>query len=132
MALTFERFEPEKHYASICGWWDAHKWPRIPLQSLPENGLVAVVDGEPLCAGWVYRTDSNMAWMEWLVMSPKAPRPVRGYALDELIRALIALAMTLGAGVVFTSCRVPRLVNRLQDHGFQVTDSAMTNLVRVL
>lgn len=117
-----------KDYAAVSAWWTAHKWPAIPQDCLPKTGFI--VDG--LAAGFLYRSDSSICWLEWIIGNPQSDKLLRNEALDQVIAALICEAQRLGARMIFTSVVHPRLIERYQKHGFIVSESGMTNLVRSL
>jgi len=129
--VRIERFSPEAHYGIISEWWEAHKWPVIPLPALPQIGMVVIHD-KPVCAGWLYKTDSTIGWMEWLISDRRAEKSVRGEAIDLLIDSLLERAKQEGMGIVFTSIRVPKLIKRLEHHGFSISDANMTNMTRTI
>lgn len=113
-------------YGAISEWWTAQKWPVIPREMLPGTG--AIVPGR--AAGFLYKTDSQIAWLEFVVANPASDKMERRAALDAVIQSLLATAQSMGFRAVFTSCQHPGLTARYQEHGFQVTDTGMTNLIR--
>lgn len=123
---------PEFH-AEIATWWDGHQWPVIPQDLLPENGRVAVNDsGEMVFAAWLYKTDSKIAWMEWFISNPKASKQDVSLGKDLVINDLSDLAKELGFTDAFTSMKHEGLIRGMQKHGFAISETGMTNLVRNL
>lgn len=123
--MTARAFTPAD-YAEVASWWEAQGWPVIPPEMLPGTGVV--VPG--LAAGFLYKTDSAIAILEFVVANPASDKMERRAALDAVIEALLAYAALVGARAVFTSCQHPSLLARYQNHGFQITDTGMTNLIR--
>lgn len=121
---TFEASD----YSDVASWWKAHNWPVLPIEALPKLGFI--VPG--VCAGWLYETDSTLCWLEWVVSNPLTSKEERSVALDEVISSLLSRAKELGFKQVFTTVVHPKLVDRYKNHGFVVTDQAMTNLIRSL
>jgi hypothetical protein len=118
----------EADHATLAQWWAAQSWPTIPETMLPKTGFI--VDG--ICAGFLYRTDSSMTILEWIVANPNSDKIQRRQALDLVIAALLDEAKRGGSSAVFTSCNHKGLLARYEAHGFQVTDTGMTNLIRGL
>lgn len=122
-------FSPEKHYETICIWWGSYDWPNVPLSHLPPTGLVVEADGSPVCAGFIYFTQSAFCLFEWIVADKAAEKATRTEALDKLIIGAKDLCKVNGVSSIFTSVRNVGFVWRLEKHGFKVTDKGMTNLI---
>lgn len=128
MEISF--FEYSKHYAEVAAWWSQHKWPIIPPGMLPKLGIVVAKEGQNICAGWIYRTDSTIAWLEFIVVNPKAPLKTKSKALDLLIDTLTIHAKNMGYEAVFSSLRHKGLMKKMTKFGYAKADEAMTNMVR--
>jgi hypothetical protein len=124
--MEARQFNVLRDYQTVCGWWEAHGWPQLPTNLLPANGFIV----EGLCAGFLYKTDSAFAILEFVVGNPSSDKIERGEALKVLIERAIESAREQGALVVFTSTEHPSLIEHYQTRGFVVTDKNMTNLVR--
>jgi hypothetical protein len=115
-----------KDYATVCKWWKGYAFPAMPEILLPKNGLI--IDGK--CAGFLYSTDSGIAWMEFVVGNPEISKEERDGALDALIHGLARMAKDLGFMKVFTSTNSNRFTKRLLDCGFVVGDASTIQLIR--
>jgi hypothetical protein len=120
------KFEAEKHYETICSWWASHGWTPLPLGALPKTGFV--VPG--YAAGFLYKTDSQFAVMEWIVANPNSDKIGRRAALDAVVAALLKEAETSGYLLVQTSVEHLGLIARYETHGFVKTDTGMSNMIR--
>lgn len=127
--IKTELFEAEKHYEAVCSWWKAESWPQVPLNHLPKYGVVISVDDIPACAAWLYQTDSQISWLEWVVANPEVRREKRAAALDELVLTLKNMANRMGFETIFMTARSAPLISRMEKHGFISTDKSMTNLI---
>jgi len=107
-------------YSTIVSYWEYHKFPSVPEKVLPPTGIVVESD-VLVCAGWLYKTDSPIAWIEWIVANPMARE--KDEALNLLIDALIAEAGSTHP-VIFTSTVLPKLAARLESFGFAKGDLA--------
>lgn len=113
-------------YEEVARWWKAHDWPALEPRMLSEAGLVV----EGLCAGWLYKTDSCIALLEWVVGNPDADKELRSEALDLLIKTAKNMAKNQGYSLMFTFTSHPALIKRMHEkHAFEITDNKMTNLV---
>lgn len=122
--MILRRYTSADH-ATLTEWWVAHKWEPIPQNYLPEFGLVI----EGLCAGFLYKTDSAFAWLEFVVSNPASDKFKRNEALDLLIKSLLQEAARLGFSAVHTSSNHKGLIERYERQGFRVTDSNVTQMV---
>jgi hypothetical protein len=116
-------------YPALKTWWTLHSWPAVPQEALPKNGLIIEHLGQRICAGFIYSTDSSIAWLEYIISNPLCDKLIRDKALDLLISGLIELAKSLGKTVVFTSVKHPSLIKRYAAHGAIETENNMTNMV---
>ena len=126
------RIWKKSDYEVLKGWWDEWKFPAPPLEYLPPVGLIVESEEGPLAAGFLYKTDTPIMWIEWLVSNPKADKMVRGPAVDLCIDTLCFSASTLGAGIVFTSVGSHPLEHRLLKNGFTLGDKNVTQMFRRL
>ena len=66
--------------------------PPIPVSSLPENGYLV----QGLAAGFLYKTDCDIALIENFISNPDSPWADRQAALDAVTLALVACAKSNG------------------------------------
>lgn len=114
-------------YKTVCEWWDAWGWPRIPESSLPRIGAI----NESACA-WMYQTDSDCALIEWYITNPALRKEKRQGILEPIVEQLCKTAKTLGYSNVMSMVRNPHLLKRLDALGFMPEDKNMTLTVRSL
>lgn len=113
-------------YDTLASWWKEYHFPVIPKDSLPKNGFII----DNICAGFIYCTDSNIAWLEFVVANPNISRDERKTGLQELIIGLTELAKEFGYKHIFTSTNHESLENRLVESGYSVQDRNVTHLMR--
>lgn len=123
-------FRPDADYSMVSAWWRAWKWPVLPLDALPKTGVIVSSNDIEVCAGWLYQTDSSIAWLEFIISNPKYREDDRSECVDALIGTLLTLAREAGYKNVFTSTNAAALVKRYERNGFSVTDSNVTHLMR--
>ena len=115
-------------YSLMKSWAEGRKWPVIPAEFLPTTGII---DPEH-CVGFLYKTDSKICWLEWVLGNPNSDKEERSKALDNLILALLCEAKSCGYKVVFTSVEHTGLIDRYKKNGFVVSENSMTNMIRSL
>lgn len=132
MSLHVIPFNEKDHYETLVTWWDSHKFSAPPVHALPRTGVVVVSNETPVAAGFLYKTDSCIAWMEFIISNPKSDRMLRSEALDILMDCLCNLAKTMGFKTVFTSSNLPKFIERNEKHNFVAYDKGVTHLLRSL
>lgn len=123
------RYKPDQDYPTVKAWWQIHGWTPMPPESLPAVGLMVAQGEHKLVAGWLYNTDTNIAWIEMIISNPLCDKIERDKALNLLIDGLISEAKQLKKSIIFTSCQHPGLIERYKAHGAVVGDTGMTNLI---
>lgn len=127
-------YSEHDHYAMLASWWDSWvDWVAIPPVMIPENGLIIYSDcGVPLCAGFLYKTDSCVAWIEHIISSKNAPKELRGGSVEFLINSLSDCAKDLGFLICLTSSNKNGLITKFENQKYQKTDLNTTILTKVL
>jgi hypothetical protein len=116
------------HYNKIREWAARRDFTIPAPEYLPETGYI----NNNHCAGFLYKTDSKICWLEWVVSNPDSPKEERNLALNELIDKLCDDAQKLGFKAIFTSVEHEGLLERYKKLGFNTTDKSMTNMIRRL
>lgn len=131
VVLNFKEFKEGVHWEMIKEWFEHYEdWKGIDKAILPDFGLVCTADDVPVCAGWCYFTNSVVMWMEWVVCDPKAPKEIRGKALDALINKLCEEGASRGHRAIFTQIKIEAFEKRLQRLGFTSGDRNMIHMVK--
>lgn len=122
----------KEDYPRLAQLWQLHNWPVLPEASLPATGAVATVgpEGEAIAFAFLYKTDSNIALLEWVVGDSTIDKLRRRTAISMIIEALAIKAREEGFSNVFTYTNHPSLIHRLNIHQFQPTDQGVTLMVR--
>ena len=95
-------------------WWEAWGWQQLPDAALPPTRRMV----NDCAAGFLYTTNSSIAWIEWITVDPKSDKLIRRKSLDELIKLLEQDAKGQGAEQIFIASLHPGLSARLDSHGY--------------
>ncbi len=130
------RFLQDGDYENIlCGWWKDWKWEIPQKDFLPEEGkggLMVSKDGVDICAGFMYFTNSNVAWCEWVVSNKDYRENDRKEAMYFLINMIAEVCKTKGAKYIFTSLNNQALIKKYEDCKYIETDKNCTQMVKFL
>jgi hypothetical protein len=107
------RYVREEHFEQIRDWMRFRNEDLVP-GVLPENGFI--IPGK--AAGFLYRTDSSVAWIENLVAAPGLSREERSQAADAIVAAVIERATELGFELLLGYTVLDVVVERAKRFGF--------------
>lgn len=124
--LVTRPFELAKDYAIIEAWWKLHGSFAPRPQHLSSTGIIIEADS-PLCAGWLYNTDSKICVFEFVVSNPNVSKDLRDAALTLLIEEIKKIASHRGYELIYSSVRGLKYIARLQAAGFVVADEGQTH-----
>ena len=123
----FSRNHTEEDYKTFCEWWESWGWPAIPYEFLPKNSIVVCGD-EPICAVFLYKTDTPICWAENYISSKHSKN--RNEALDMLFSVMSERVKDMGCNVVMSSVRHNGLAKRLIKNDFIESDKGLTNYIK--
>ena len=95
-------------------WWAAHNLPAIPTESLPKTGFVV----QGVAAGFLYKTDSDVVFIENFISNPRAYWEERQNALDQITAALLQHAITKGFNYAMALTQSQAVYERALKFGF--------------
>jgi hypothetical protein len=128
--MVIRQYTREADYPVLKDWWVRQGFGELPPEVLPQTGIIAEYQGVMIAAGFLYRSDSTIAWLEWVVANPDYHEANRTTAIDAVIAAAEAEAKAQGFKVLFTSSNKSNLVERLQRLSWSATDIGVTQLIK--
>ena len=79
----------EQDYKMLVSWWKWWRWSPPAITLLPDNGtggLIIEKNNEPIVAGFLYFTNSEMVLLEWIISNPEYRQKDRKDAIEFLIK----------------------------------------------
>lgn len=120
----------------LVKWWDDWGWPAPKKDFLPENGEggLIIYDGdEPVCAGFMYATNSNVCWVDWVISSKTYnKKPTRKEAIKMLVESLTKLCENIGAKYIYALTRHQILIGIYEELGYDKGDSYTYEMIKTL
>jgi hypothetical protein len=126
------RYLQDEDYEKLTKWWDGSGFPAPPKNMLPENGTGGIMiqkSDRDICAGFVYFTNSKIAWIEFIVADPTYRESDRSEAIMLLINTLKILAKDTGYNAIFTSVKNSSLISKYEACGFIKGDSNSQEMI---
>ena len=115
----------ESDWDMLVDWWANWKdWGDNPTKEmLPLNGtggLIIEKEGKPIMAGFLYLTNSKVAWMEFIVSDPTYKENDRAEALELLILSLEDIARAMDKEIILSIGRNKILLSMHKKLGYIV------------
>lgn len=120
--MKIVKFNKDNHYKTLKGFWEQYDWSAPKIEYLPKTGYVSKVGGEIIAACFYYRTNSQMAILDWLIADRNSDRRIREMAIVKLIKKIKAEAVLKGFSVLYTISGNARLIETYEGHGFEMME----------
>lgn len=136
MELTVKWLKPDDYDNILVKWWNDWNWSSPDKDFLPEDGTggMIVFDGDtPVCAGFIYITNSKVAWVDWIISNKSyRKKPNRLLAIELLIRTLTDVAKKSGAKYSYALLKHRGLQQTYLNLGYIESDSYQSEMLKKL
>lgn len=126
----------EDDYNTLVEWWKQWRWTPPPRDFLPQNGTggyMIEINGIPVVAGFLYLTNSTVAWNEFIVSNFEyKDKENRKEAIRILIHELTEAARQCGAKYVYTVVKNSSLQSLYEEMGFSNGSVKVNEMVKIL
>ena len=127
----------ETDYDSILvGWWKDWGWEPPQRDFLPNDakGGIIVYDEEvPVCAGFMYLTNSKVGWVDWIISNKGyTKKPQRKEAIKLLVSKLTEICKTTGCKYTYALIKNDSLIGTYEELGYTKGDSYTNEMIKVL
>jgi hypothetical protein len=133
--MEFRRLNQSDYDDTLVGWWNKWRWTAPSKDFLPENGTGGIMvskDGVDICAGFIYLSNSKLAWIEFIVSNFDYKNKDRKEAIRYLIENINSIAKNLGYKFIYTSVKNQNLINVYSDCGFVIGSNNCQEMVKIL
>lgn len=134
MELTIRQLNENDYQDILVDWWKQWGWTAPEKDFLPDNGMggYIVYDEEiPICAGFIYVTNSRVAWVDWII-SNKEYRGKRKEAITMLIDTLTNLSKMSGSKYAYALIKNNSLIKTYEELGYTQGDTYNSEMIKVL
>lgn len=122
----------ESDYDLLCEWWISWGWNPPTKDFLPDCGMICYEENTPICAGFLYATNSKVAWLEWIISNKNyRNRENRKIALNLLIETLTNIAEKSGFKYVYTILKHDGLIKAYEEVGY-IKGSLGTEMIKTI
>lgn len=131
--LVVTILEHSDYDAILTDWW-VSRWGQAPTRDfLPDDGKGGFMvwdDETPVCAGFMYSTNSKVAWVTWIVANPEYKD--RAEALQLLIDTMTDVCRREGFRYVFAPAQHTGLVRAYENAGYRAGTEGNVEYIKVL
>ena len=125
----------ESDWDLLVQWWELWKWPLMPKEYLPDNGIGGLMvekNNIPIVAGFIYFTNSKGALLEWIVSNPKYKESDRQQAIELLIMGAEEVCKAQGVKYMFTIGRNKSLIETHKKLKWNVDSASSYEIVKII
>tara|TARA_R100000935_G_scaffold14267_2_gene28592 strand:+ start:1323 stop:1733 length:411 start_codon:yes stop_codon:yes gene_type:complete len=124
----------DNDWDTLCKWWESWpEWVNPPKSFLPDNGkggFMVEKNNRPICAGFIYMTNSDAVLLEWIVSDPEYRDNDRKQALELLISSAEAACKEIGKVHMFTIGRNKHLIDIHKKLGWTVDTDPSYEIIK--
>jgi hypothetical protein len=118
----------------LVGWWKDWGWQPPAKDFLPDDGTcgMMVLDGDtPVCAGFMYVTNSKVAWVDWIISNKQyREKPGRKEAISMLVSSLTEACKNSGNKYIYALIKSPSLISTYEEFGYIKGDSYTGEMIK--
>jgi len=136
MELTIRQLNENDYQDILVNWWKDWGWTAPEKDFLPDDGMggYIVYDGEmPICAGFIYITNSRVAWVDWIISNKNyREKEKRREAIKTLIDSLTNISKMSGSKYAYALIKNKSLIQTYEDLGYTRGDSYTSEMIKLL
>jgi len=134
MELTIRQLNENDYQDILVDWWTQWRWTPPEKDFLPDDGkggYIVYDEDVPVCAGFIYVTNSRVAWVDWII-SNKQYRGKRKEAIAMLVATLTNLSKMSGSKYVYALIKNNSLIQTYESLGYVKGDSYTSEMIKLL
>lgn len=135
-SIRIRQLEPNDYDDLLVGWWQEWGWEPPQKDFLPHDGAggaIVYVDDTPVVAGYLYLTNSTVAWIDFIVSSKQfRKKPERQEAITFLVEYLTEIAKTLGCKYAYALVKHNGLISTYEKLGYVAGDQYTKEMIKQL
>jgi hypothetical protein len=136
MELEIRHLNERDYEEILVGWWEQWNWEPPVKDFLPDDGKggIMIYDGEtPICAGFIYITNSKVAWVDWIISNKEyRVKNKRREAIKLLIESLTNICKNTGSKYAYALIKNQSLIQTYKEFGYIKGDSYTSEMIKIL
>ena len=136
MKFTVRKLNSEDYNSILVPWWKDQRWTAPPKDFLPEDGAGGFIVYEetiPVCAGYMYVTNSKVGWCDWIISNFEYKDKLkREEALVFLISVLTNTLKMSGCKYSYALLKSKSLTKHYEENGYIESGTYNKEMIKVL
>jgi|TARA_R100001440_G_scaffold24225_2_gene39556 hypothetical protein len=136
MEFNIRQLEIADYKNILVKWWKDWNWQAPEIDFLPEDGAggMMILEGDiPICAGFIYMTNSKVAWVDWIISNKEyKDKTKRKKALLMLIDVLTLSCQKSGAKYAYALLKHTGLQKHYKQLGYKQGDKYNQEMIKIL
>jgi hypothetical protein len=136
MGLNIRELNENDYDEILVGWWQQWGWEPPQRDFLPNDGKGGVIvydEDVPVCAGFMYITNSKVAWVDWIISNKEyTKKPQRKDAIKLLVSELTKICKLTGSKYSYALIKNESLINTYEDLGYIQGSTYTKEMIKIL
>ena len=136
MELIIRELNETDYDDILVDWWLQWGWVPPQRDFLPNNGKGGIIiydDETPVCAGFMYITNSKVAWVDWIISNKEYTNKLqRKDAIKLLVSALTEICKKSGSKYSYALIKNESLIGMYEELGYVKGDSYTNEMIKIL
>tara|TARA_R110000772_G_scaffold2445_9_gene8729 strand:- start:397 stop:801 length:405 start_codon:yes stop_codon:yes gene_type:complete len=123
----------EKDYITLVKWWKEWGWDPVPQDMLPDNGAGGVMiqqGGKPIIAGFLFWSNSNIVWFDWIISDKNVSKLTRAKSLIYLIDVVEGMVKSAGKKYIITISDNKSLISTFKKKNWYVDEDPLNKIIK--
>lgn len=123
----------EKDYTTLVKWWKEWGWDPVPQDMLPDNGAGGVMiqqGGKPIIAGFLFWSNSNIVWFDWIISDKNVSKLTRAKSLIYLIDVVEGMVKSAGKKYIITISDNKSLISTFKKKNWYVDEDPLNKIIK--
>ena len=134
--MYIRKLEHSDYDEILTKWWKDWRWSVPPRDFLPDDatgGLIIYDEEVPVCAGFVYMTNSRVGWVEFIVSNIEyKDKENRKLYLSTLVNSLGNILKNAGAKYTYVSLKNESLIKIYEELGYVKGSKGCLEMIKQL
>jgi hypothetical protein len=136
MELYIRELNESDYDNILVAWWKQWGWEPPQRDFLPDNGKGGIIvydQDTPICAGFMYITNSKVAWVDWIISNKEyTKKPYRKDAIKLLVSTLTEICKNTGSKYVYALIKSRHLIETYEQLGYIKGDRYTSEMIKLL